>query len=124
MRTSPEMLEMGTPRKRLTAELRVYHGASHNLVLYSFSVDISSGGLYLKTEVPFSVDERLLLSLTLPGESEALSCRARVAWVNSKDNPSKPDLPQGVGVDFVGLSTESLEAIQTFLKYVKIEPAS
>lgn len=124
MRTSPEMLEMGTPRKRLTAELRVYHGASHKMVLYSFSVDISSGGLYLKTEVPFSVDERLLLSLTLPGESEALSCRARVAWVNSKDNPSKPDLPQGVGVDFVGLSTESLEAIQTFLKYVKIEPAS
>jgi len=124
MRTNPEMQKMATPRKRLTAELRVYHGAAHNIVLYSFSVDISSGGLYLKTEVPFSVDESLLLSFTLPDESAALSCRARVAWVNSKKNPRKPDLPQGVGIEFVGLSAESLEAIQTFLKYVEIEPTS
>ena len=124
MRTNPEMLKMATPRKRLTAELRVYHGASYNMVLYSFSVDISSGGLYLKTEVPFCVDESLLLSFTLPDKGAPLSCKATVAWVNSKENPRKPDLPKGVGIEFVGLSSESLQAIQTFLKYVEIEPTS
>lgn len=122
MGTNPEMLKMAMPRKRLTAELRVYYGASHNMVLCGFSVDISRGGLYLKTDVSFSVDERLLLSFTLPDDSEALSCWARVVWVNSNENPSKPDHPQGAGVEFVGLSAESLEAIQTFLKYVEIEP--
>ena len=43
-----------SPRKGMKAELRVYYGPSQKMVLYGFSVDMSSGGLFLKTETPFS----------------------------------------------------------------------
>ena len=103
-------------RERLTAGLRVYYEPSQNRLLYSFSLDISSGGLFLKTEIPFAVDESLLLSFTLPGDSDPISTRARVAWVNLTDNSKKPDLPQGIGIEFVGLSEDGLKSIQILLK--------
>jgi uncharacterized protein (TIGR02266 family) len=122
MSTDSEMPKKDNCRERLTADLRVYYGPSQNRLLYSFSLDISSGGLFLKTEIPFAVDESLLLSFTLPGDSDPISTRARVAWVNLTDNPKKPDLPQGIGIEFVGLSEDGLKSIQTLLKYVEIEP--
>ena len=124
MGADSEMPQNDNPRKRLTASLRVYYGPSQNMLLHSFSVDLSRGGLFFKTEIPFSVDERLLLSFTLPGDTEPISSRARVAWVNLQDNPRRPDLPHGIGLEFVGLSEDSLQSIQTLLKYVEIEPVS
>lgn len=122
MDTDSEISRSGNSRKRLTTELRVYYGPSQKMLLYSFSVDIGSGGLFLKTETPFSIDDKLLLSFTLPEDSNPISCRAKVAWINLLENPRKPDLPQGIGIKFTGLSEESLRSIQTLLKYVEIEP--
>jgi uncharacterized protein (TIGR02266 family) len=124
MGADSEMLQYDNSRKRLTASLRVYYGPSLSILLHSFSVNLSSGGLFFKTEIPFSVDEKLLLSFTLPEDSEPISSRARVAWVNLQDNPRRPELPNGIGVEFVGLSEDSLKSIQTLLKYVEIEPVS
>ena len=124
METESEAQTTENVRQRLKAELRVYYGPSQNMLLHSFSVNLSSGGLFFKTEIPFSVDERLLLSFTLPEDNEPICSRARVAWVNLQDNSRRPDLPQGIGIEFVGLSEDSLMSIQTFLKYVEIEPVS
>ena len=124
MGTGSEMPKTENPRERLKSELRVYYGPSQKMLLYGFSVDMSGGGLFLKTEIPFAVDERLLLSFTLPGDSKPISSRAKVAWVNLKENPRKPDLPQGIGIEFVGLSEGGLKSIQTLLKYVEIKPVS
>ena len=124
MKADSEMPQKDNLRKRLTASLRVYYGPSQSILLHSFSVNLSCGGLFFKTEIPFSVDEKLLLSFTLPGDSEPISSRARVAWVNLQDNPRRPDLPSGIGIEFVGLSEDSLKSIQTLLKYVEIEPVS
>jgi uncharacterized protein (TIGR02266 family) len=124
MGADSEMLQNDNARKRLTASLRVYYGPFQSMLLHSFSVNLSSGGLFFKTEIPFSVDERLLLSFTLPEDNEPISSRARVAWVNLQDNPRRPDLPHGIGIEFVGLPEDSLKSIQTLLKYVEIEPVS
>jgi uncharacterized protein (TIGR02266 family) len=104
-------------RTPLQAELRVYYGPSQKMVLYGFSVDMSSGGLFLKTEAPFSVDEKVMLSFTLPDADKIVNCSAKVAWVNLKEEPKKPDLPAGIGLQFLDLSTEYLMSIQSLLKH-------
>lgn len=111
-------------RGSLKMELRVYYGPSQDQVLYGFSVDMSIGGLFLKTETPFSVGEKLLLSFTLPNENKIVTCRSMVAWVNLKAQPIKPELPQGIGIQFVDLPEESLESIQNLLKNYDVEPIS
>ncbi len=111
-------------RERFKAELRVYYGPSQEMLLHGFSVDMSSGGLFLKTEMPFSLNDRLVLSFTLPDVNKIVNCRAKVAWVNLKNEPKKPELPPGVGLQFVDPSTEYLESIQSLLKHNGVETVS
>ena len=124
MATNPEAPAVETPRGLLKAELRVYYGPSQKMLLYGFSVDMSSGGLFLQTDTLFSVNEQLILSFTLPDVNKIVTCKAKVAWVNSKDEPSKPTLPTGIGIQFIDLSTEYLKSIQSLLEHNGVEPVS
>lgn len=109
--------------KRLKAQIRIYYGEAPQKVLSEFSVDLSTGGLYLKTDFPLQVDERLLLRFTLPDQKRMVSCNARVAWVNPKVKPRKPELPPGMGVQFVDLSLDDVKSIRRFLEYNELEPS-
>ena len=117
MKQNEEILAEKCSSKRLKAETRVYYGTSQKTLLSGFSVDLSTGGLYLKTTFLFEVDEELILKFSFPGQEEkAVSCRARVAWVNHENNPRKPESPSGVGVQFVDLSSENLTSILSFIE--------
>lgn len=108
--------------KRLKSEMRVYYGPTQQTVLSGFSLDLSTGGLYLKTDYDFKVDENLMLIFSLPEQEKTISCKARVAWVNTKENPRKPELPSGVGVQFVDLTLDAVKSIRRFLEYNQVEP--
>ncbi len=108
---------------RIRAQMRVYYGPAPQKLLSEFSVDLSSGGLYLKTDFPLSLDESLTLRFTLPDQKGMVSCKARVAWVNQKENPRKPALPTGMGIQFVELSLEDMKSIRRFLEYNELEPS-
>jgi uncharacterized protein (TIGR02266 family) len=102
--------------KRLKSEMRVYYGPSPQTVLSHFSADFSTGGLYLKTNIPLGIDDDLMLTFSLPGqEKKSVSCGARVAWVNQEESPLKPELPSGVGVQFIDLAPEDLASIASCL---------
>jgi uncharacterized protein (TIGR02266 family) len=109
--------------KRLKAQIRVYYGSAPQKLLSEFSVDLSAGGLYVQTDFPLDVDESLTLRLSLPGQQGMVSCKARVAWINPKKNPRKPDLPPGMGIQFVDLSLEDMKSIRRFLEHNELEPS-
>ena len=98
--------------------MRVYYGTSHELMLTGYSVDLSSRGLYIKTKVPLDIAATLILTFSLPGQPDEqnVSCKGRVAWVNDEKNPSKPELPPGMGIELTDLSSENLSSISTFLE--------
>lgn len=109
--------------RRIKAEVRVYYGPAPQKQLEEFSVDLSMGGLYMKTDFPLPVDESLTIRFTLPDHKGMVSCKARVAWVNAKENPRKPDLPPGMGIQFVELSLEDMRSIRRFLEHNELEPS-
>lgn len=109
--------------KRLKAQVRVYYGPAPQKLFSEFSVDLSTGGLYLKTDFPLVVDESLTLRFSLPEQKGMVTCKARVAWVNPKEKPRKPDLPPGMGIQFVDLSLEDMKSIRRFLEYNELEPS-
>ena len=45
---------------------------------------------------------------------------ARVAWNNREENPLKPELPSGLGVQFVDLAPEDLASIANCLEIESI----
>lgn len=109
--------------KRIKAQVRVYYGPVPQRMLSEFSVDLSSGGLYVKTDFPLTAGESLTLRFTLPDQKGMVSCKARVAWVNQKEKPRKPDLPPGMGIQFVELSLEDMKSIRRFLEHNELEPS-
>lgn len=79
---------------------------------------LSVGGLYLKTEFPFQVNEILSLSFSIPtqGQEIKISCKARVAWTNLNNNRRKSAYLSGVGLQFLDLSSESVTALSKFIE--------
>ena len=109
--------------KRMRAQLRVAYGPEPQKPLTEYSVDLSTGGLYLQTDNPLDVNENLTLRFTLPDMHKMVTCKARVAWVNTKHNPRKPDFPAGMGIQFVDMSLEDVKSIRRFLEYNELEPS-
>jgi len=101
--------------KRLKNQVRVYYGPAQKTILSDFSADISMGGLFLSTTLPFKTGQALTLYFSLPGQEEAVKCNARVAWINNEKKLYKPELPVGVGVEFVDLSPENLASLNSYL---------
>jgi uncharacterized protein (TIGR02266 family) len=122
MRNATMPLHNGdTPERRssvrLNAELRVYYGDYQSKLLTGYSIDLSTGGIFLGTTCPFDIDDIVKLKLSIPGEEEnTVSCDARVAWINYEDKRLKPEYPTGVGLQFVNLAPENLSLIVGFLE--------
>ena len=108
--------------KRLKAEIQVRFGSPDGALLSGFSIDISTGGLYLRTNFQLKIGDILILRFTLLGQDKEISCPSRVAWVNNQENPCNPELPPGVGLQFVDIPFEDAKAIGRFLKHNDIQP--
>lgn len=100
---------------RVEARLQVRFG-SGGAVLTDYSVNISTGGIFLETATPLPQGTALQLEFTLPPRTTPIRCQARVAWVNHPDFPSKPGLPPGIGVQMLDLALDDLHAIRDFIK--------
>ncbi len=80
------------------------------------SIDLSTGGMFLQTATLYTNATIIFLEFSLPGCSEPLRCRARVAWVNRADEVRKAIFPQGMGLQFLDLPAIGREAIRLFLE--------
>ncbi|WP_020677355.1 PilZ domain-containing protein [Geopsychrobacter electrodiphilus] len=109
--------------KRLRAEMQVRFGSPDGTLLSGFSIDLSTGGLFLQTNYPLNVDDILILRFKLLRQDDTISCPSKVAWVNTKENPYNPEFAPGVGIQFVDIPLEEVNAIGRFLKHNDIQPS-
>lgn len=100
---------------RANARLRIHFGVGSQRLLTDYSVNLSAGGVFIETVEPFKAETPLTLEFSLPGNSQAIRCRGRVAWVNHAEQPASPSLPPGIGVQFIDLSLDDLRALRAFL---------
>lgn len=77
-----------------------WRGSEH----HGLCIDISSGGMFLKSEPRAGKGELLQLRLRLPDrERTVVTLTGRVAWVNLPVNPIKPAYPVGYGIEFIDI---------------------
>lgn len=82
-------------------------------------LDISSGGLFLENSEPIATGEALQLEIQLsrPGEAGPwIRCAGVVAWINSRENPFKPNHPIGLGIRFTQISESASAVLNGFLR--------
>jgi uncharacterized protein (TIGR02266 family) len=108
--------------RRFRARLRVRYCA-RSRELADYSIDLSTGGLFLETAHPLPVETPLDLEFILPETGTIIQCKARVAWVNYSKLPSKSHLPAGMGVQFLDLTLNDMNAIRNYIEIDGLEPS-
>lgn len=109
---------------RVKARLQIHCGSDPDHLLKKFTFNLSTGGVFVETPELQPVDTPLIVAFEVPELKGAISCRARVAWVNRPEDKMKPLLPPGMGIQFLDLSLEDLEAIFAFVKKEFLSPHS
>jgi len=107
---------------RVPARLQVRYGGDGGETLTDFTVNVSTGGIFVETARPFAVGEALQASFVLPDREEPIESRSRVAWVNTAERPTTPTLPPGIGIQFLDLGEEDRAAILAFVKARLLSP--
>jgi len=102
--------------QRFTARLSVKYGVNSSELRKEYSRDLNSGGMFLETDNPLEIDTMLYMEFNLPAGGRTIRCQARVAWVNQVESPKKPQLPAGVGVQFLSLGQADIDAIRKYIK--------
>lgn len=103
---------------RILVDLDVDYSNADNF-LFAYISDISETGIFIRTNLPEKPGTRLNLRFTPnDGNRQLLQLEGEVIWVNQL-RPRNPDnLNPGMGVRFVGLTTEHryrlVEYIKTF----------
>ncbi len=80
----------------------------------SYSTNISSGGLFIKTEKPFPNGEQFLLNLQLPDIPEPLKINCEVVWARAQGDDDRKS--PGMGVKFCEMSRKDKQILQRYLK--------
>jgi uncharacterized protein (TIGR02266 family) len=108
---------------RVRARLLIHHGPQFREPLTGYSVNISTGGVFLETEKILPPDTALVLEFNVPSNPPpVIRCRGRVAWVNSPDKILNPRLPVGMGLQFLDLGLNDLESVREFIKQQCLSP--
>jgi uncharacterized protein (TIGR02266 family) len=102
--------------QRFMARLAVNYCVISSELLQDYTLDLTSGGMFLATENPLEIDTILYVEFILPESGRLIRCQARVAWVNQREAAKKPQLPTGMGVQFLSISRADMDAIQSYIK--------
>lgn len=79
---------------------------------YSYMLNLSGGGIFIKTDTPLPIDAELTMSFRLPGDPDMLQVRGRVVWTK----PETRAFPAGMGVQFLDPPPECARKIQSFVQ--------
>ena len=91
-----------------------------NITLSGFVENLSQNGLYLVADVEVEKGSQIDLIFALPEPAGSIiQTKGRVAWLNISTERKKAALPEGFGVEFIGLSDEAKEQISRYIESVK-----
>jgi uncharacterized protein (TIGR02266 family) len=99
---------------RMPTMLKVEYSTTGGDILYDYSTNISTTGLFLHSSQPLAKGSHIHLRLTLPGAPRPLHIMGEVMWVH-RGGGKNPALP-GVGIRFRFISEEHKQALIEFLK--------
>ncbi|MBW1729399.1 MAG: TIGR02266 family protein [Deltaproteobacteria bacterium] len=80
----------------------------------AYTGNISTGGLFIKTENPLRPGRQFLLKLQLPGLKEPLQIQCEVVWARKREGGAS-DKPPGMGVKFCEISEKDYQLLKQYV---------
>ena len=111
-----------TPRYIARLRIQYQHGDYPGSTLTNYSVNLSTGGIFIETIELMPVDSPMNIEFLLPEGDKIIKCSGRVAWLNHPESIKNQNLPVGMGLQFLNLSLEDMDAIRYFIKNQALVP--
>lgn len=102
------------PRRRARIKV-VFKDEFGDGLLALWSENISVGGLFIASDIPIRIGSYVFLSFSLPDAKDEISATGQVVRIARKDAEEGVGEREGIGIRFVGLSSEASEAIRRFV---------
>ncbi|HEX8796589.1 MAG TPA: PilZ domain-containing protein [Polyangiaceae bacterium] len=102
----------GSKRAHITGVRVTYESASGERV-EADALDLSTGGLFVRTSTPLGVGKRITLDIQVVGEPSAWSALGRVVWVRPH---AAPGMPAGMGVKLIDVEEAVVSAIDRLVE--------
>jgi len=83
--------------------------------LLAETVNISGGGVFIRTNDPLDIEEQFYLKLHIPDGQEPAEVLCKVVWTN-KYGKESDDLPRGMGVKFIKIKAQDKKRIEDFIQ--------
>lgn len=94
--------------KRAPVSLKVrFKSATVDEFIEQYSVDISVGGLFIKTKSPMPIGTLLKFEFQLKDESRLIHGVGRVVWKRDENEAKGSDVPAGMGIKFIKMDADS-----------------
>jgi uncharacterized protein (TIGR02266 family) len=109
---------LGLPHRsfdRLQTSLKVDFGTGRNNLRPACAYNLSTGGIFIATESEYLLNSKIIVKLDLPEAGTPIICESVVSWINHSDDPEQPEIPPGIGLQFLSLNAADLSSIHRFI---------
>lgn len=100
---------------RIDRNILVKYGIDPDLEWHDYAHNLGTGGLFLETERTFNQGAEVSIEFCIPRTEVPIRCTAGIAWVNLAKKLKRPDLPPGIGLEFIDLDREYRHQLQQFV---------
>jgi|WetSurMetagenome_2_1015567.scaffolds.fasta_scaffold559236_2 uncharacterized protein (TIGR02266 family) len=107
---------------RYRTKIAIYYGSGERQLMTDYSINMSTGGIFIETSSPMPQDSTLFVKFSLPVSNTHITCKTKVAWINEPGNIKAKELPTGMGLQFIDLSLEKIHFIREFINEGGIQP--
>jgi len=113
---SPAAMDQNPPKEvRTPVNLRIkFRSESLEQFIERYAVDVSRGGIFIRTREPLPVGTQLKLDFQYQNGGPLMAGDGTVVWIRDPD-PSRPNIPPGMGVRFDRLTPESQAVLELLL---------
>lgn len=97
---------MTTPNRRKSTRAPIEVKVDYRTIgsfITDYSKDISQGGIFIATSMPYNIGDQIRLRITLPGSVLPFSLEGVVRWVVQ---PGAGDKQPGMGLEFVSFTDD------------------
>jgi type IV pilus assembly protein PilZ len=89
--------------------------ATVDALFSDFTRNINEGGIFVETDEPIPLDEKVELKLRLPGSSELVHATGRVVRIE----PTTPTSAGGIAIEFAQLDADARELINAAVRRLR-----
>jgi uncharacterized protein (TIGR02266 family) len=81
-------------------------------------MNISQGGMFIKTDSPLPLGSEIDLEFTLPGQEKTITARGLVVWQHQLTQSTISSQEPGMGIRLKEISQQNLALIRDFVEQV------